>query len=135
VKNFDRLLWAMSSPGTVFVTGAGFSKPVIPCGNDLIEKLANKYHEDIRAYPLDRPPASPLRDRSLASLNPFRRGRVSSKYPNRDILLMNIRESALTAFFEATLCCSFKQFIPANYAVMRFVPAPAIVFDFNLDGQ
>lgn len=57
-----------------------------------------------------------------------------SAYPHLDMFLMGINESALVAFIESQLYAPYRSVPPVNYRVFGYVP-PAIVFDFNVDGQ
>jgi hypothetical protein len=52
----------------------------------------------------------------------------------RDAAVRTISEPGLQALFCEQLLGSQPDLPPVNYAVLNLVPAPAVIFDFNLDG-
>lgn len=137
-RAFSALLEALSTPWAFLVTGAGVSVPHVPLSPRLISRWATKYHTLIGGYPVERRPMTPLRERLLAPVLPFHSpspGRLHSAFPNLDPFLVGIPDAAVAAFFEWALYRPFLPVAPSNYGVFGLVLRPAIIFDFNLDGQ
>ena len=126
------VLRAMSSTNAFFIAGAGLPVPIIPTMDDLTRLCLADYHERIGGYPVVRQPSTAFRRRLLDPLLRPSRWRVPDW---KDRLMPGVFDAALIALFNKQLEQRLEPVAPANYRVFEFVPAPAVLFDLNLDGM
>jgi len=125
-KTLRRLLWAMSQPRTFYVLGAGASYGLIPVTKDLRRIIEAEYHS-VGVYSTTSVPSSPLFERLIGRISPY-------EDDFRTILLTHMRPGALDLLAQRALWRPRSDVVPPQYAVFDFVPSPATLFNFNLDG-
>ncbi len=125
-KTLRRLLWAMAQPRTFYVLGAGASYGLIPVTKDLRRIIKAEYHS-IGVYPVTRASWSPLFERVIGEVSPY-------EDDLEEILLTHMPHEALEFLAQRALWRPSSDVVPPQYAVFEFVPAPATLFNFNLDG-
>jgi hypothetical protein len=128
-------LHALSSLNPFVVCGAGLPIPIIPSTENIAQRCITQYHEQLGCYPVRQPRWSEFRYRLLAPLlaRSHRRGMYSDGWKNR--LLIGVHEAAFVGLFQRQIHRPFEAVPPSNYRVFDYVPPPAVLFDFNSDGQ
>jgi hypothetical protein len=94
----------------------------------LIQRGISAYYDQIGSYPARRAPRTDLRERLLPA-----RALFAHIEPWKAYLLSGIYDEALAAFFQRNNYRQIEPIAPAKYRIFNFVPAPAVLFDFNTD--
>jgi hypothetical protein len=128
---------ALSSLNLFAVCGAGLAVPVIPTMEGITRRGVAKYHQRIGFYPANDPVTlSPFRERWMDPvLNPPSRRQRNWEWHKDLLLLKGTPDSTLEALFQIESFRDIESVPPVNYRVFFHVPSPALLFDFNTDGQ
>jgi len=125
-SDLHRFLWAISQPRTFYVLGAGASYGLIPVTTDLRKVIETEYHS-VGIYPAVRAPRSALYDRLIGKMAPY-------ELDVRQQLLSHMPYGALDFLVQRALWLPKSAHTPPQYGLFEYVPAPATMFNFNLDG-